>query len=779
VVSALLLHPLPYKDAERLVILWNRSPGLEIAFDWFSTAQFFDIKNGPAGFEDVALAIGANQSLTGDGEPERIGVIRVSSNLLPLFGARARAGRLFTAEDDVPGRAGTAVLGYATWRRRYGADPGVLGRTLVLNGNPYQVIGVLPEDFSLPRDVLPTLGVAEEGEIFLPLPLAQSAATDRNHEDYNVVARLKPGVSLKQAQAGLDALTARLRREHPDVYPANGGLTFSAVPLLEQAVGNVRRTLLVLFGAVACVLLIACANVANLLLARALAREKELALRRALGAGAWRVARQLLTESLSLALLGGLVAVLLAFGAVRFLQSVQPQDVPRLRDVAVNREVLSFTLALCTASGILFGLAPLASGRRRDVFGALKDGARAPAGTPWGRGNRLRRLLVVWELAASLVLVVGAGLLVKSYARLQGVAPGFDGEGVLTFELSLTSGRYQDAAAVRNAYRELWERLDDLPGVTASGGVTSLPLSGYFAWGPITVEGRTPLPGESFLNADQRVVGGRYFEAMGIPLRRGRFFAPDDTPDQPRVVVVDERMAHELWPNQDPIGKRVRLGDAKVAAPWRTVVGVVGRVKQYGLDSDGRMALYLPQTQSGSRALYVAVKSTREPASLAAAIRQQVRALDPDLPVYRVRPMHAWLFQSLARQRFAMTLLTAFAGLALALAALGTYGVMAYLVAQGTREIGIRIALGATPRTVTALVLRGGLALGAAGVSLGLLLALALTRFVGSLLFGVAGTDPLTFLAGAVLLGASALLASYLPARRAARVDPMLSLRAD
>jgi predicted permease len=781
VASALLLNPLPYQDAERLVILWNRSPGLDIAEDWFSTAQYFDIKDSHTGFEQLAIAIGANYNLTGDGEPERIGVIRVSSNLLPMLGARPAVGQLFAPEDDAPGRTGKALLGHGTWARRYGKDPAVVGRSLTLNGEPYQVVGVLAESFSLPREVLPTLGVAEDGEIFLPLPLAADARTIRTREDYNLIGKLKPGVAVERAQAEMDGISARLRREFPDVYPPNGGLTFSIVPLLEQVVGNVRLPLLVLTGSVALVLLIACANVANLLLSRALAREKEIAIRAAVGASRGRIVRQLLTESVLLALVGGALAVAVALAAVAGIQALRPDDVPRLSAIDVDARVLLFTLLVCATSGLLFGMFPALYARRVDVLGALTATGRGASagGSVFGRGNGLRRALAAGELALAVLLLIGAGLLVRSFARLQDVAPGFRADGVTTFQLTLSGRRYGDAAAVLNTYKDLWQRLGRLPGVSAAGGVTSLPLSGYFAWGPITVEGRTPPPGEKFINADMRAVGGRYFEAMGIPLLRGRLFEERDTPDKERVILVDEFMAAQLWPGQDPVGQRVRLGDSRSDAPWRTVVGVVGRVKQYGLDSDPRIALYFPQTQSGSRALYVAVKSVGHSEALAAAIRKEIRELDADLPVYRLRPMRQWVEQSLARQRFAMLLLSLFALLALTLATIGVYGVMSYLVGQGTREIGIRMALGATEGKVLALVLRQGLAVALVGAAVGLLAAFALGRVIQSLLFEVRADDPLTFVVVALTLAAVTLFAIYLPARRAARTDPMASLRAE
>jgi predicted permease len=775
VTSALLLRPLPYKDADRLVILWNRSPGLNIAEDWFSTAQYYDIKNSHGGFEQIAIAIGGNYNLTGRGDPERIGVIRASANLLPMLGARPAAGRLFASEEDAPGAECAAVLGHGTWARRYGLDPRAVGTSITLNGQPCRIVGVLPERFSLPREVLPTLGVAEDGDVFLTLPLAPAAAGRRDHEDYNVIGTLKPGVTVAGAQAEMDLITARLRRDYPQDYPPNGGLTFSIVPLLEQVVGNVRATLALLLASVGIVLLIACSNVANLLLSRALARDREMAVRAAMGASRFRIVRQLLTESVLLALLGGVLGIALAFASVRGIQLLQPPGIPRLHDIAVNGQVLVFTLVLCVASGVLFGLAPAMGVGRLNLYGTLKDTGRGSVGT--SRGNRLRRGLVAAELALSVVVLVGAGLLVRSFGQLQRVAPGFDPHGVLTLELTMTGAKYGDAGAVRRTYQTLWERLDRLPGITASGGVTALPLSGYFSWGGITVEGRAPAPGEQFINADQRVVSGRYFEAMSIPLVRGRLFNDQDLPDHPRVVIVDEYMAAELWPNADPIGKRIRLGDARSTGPWQTVVGVVGRVKQYGLDTGGRIAFYLPHTQSPSRAMYVVVRDAGDPSAVAAAVSKEIHAIDADLPLYRVRPMTAWVDQSLARQRFSMLLLSMFAAVALVLATIGVYGVMAYLVSQTTREIGIRIALGATQQAVVGMILRQGLAVTLAGTAVGMAAALAATRFMQRLLFGVRGADPMTFATVFAGLTAIALAACYLPARRAARIDATISLR--
>jgi predicted permease len=779
VANALLLRPLPYNDASRLVILWNRSPGLDILQDWFSTAQYLDIKNGHHGFEEIAIASGSNDTLTGEGEPERVGTVRVSSNLLPMLGAKAVAGRLFLLDEDAPDRPATAVLSYGRWARRYGRDPRMLGKSITINGKTYEVVGILPKSFSLPHEVLPTLYGPDQPDVFLPFPLGPQAAGVRTHEDYNILGKLKPGVSLPQAQAEMDTLTARLRRDYPESYPPNGGLTFGIVPLLEQVVGDVRSALLVLLSAVGFVLLIACANVANLLLSRAVVRQQEIAVRAALGASRGRIIRQLLTESVLLSLTGGVLGVILCLASMNLIPALGTKSIPRLADIGIDGRVLLFTLLLSIFSGILFGLAPALRVSRIDLNTTLKDANRGSSGASavWGRGNNMRRLLVVSELALSVVLLIAAGLLIRSFAQLQNVAPGFNPRNVLTFELALNGHRYDDKQTIENTYRQLWTALEQIPDAVAAGGITALPLSQAFAWTPITVEGRTPLPGERFLNADARVVGGRYFQAMEIPLRSGRFFNAEDIGGKTPVVMIDEFMAEQLWPGQDAVGKRIHMVESE--EPWLTVVGVVGRVKHESLDSDPRIAFYLAQTQYPTRALTLVVRSHGEPSALSPAIKQELRGIDPDLSMYSVRTMDERVAESLAQRRFSMLLLGLFAGAALALATIGIYGVMAFLVNQGTREIGIRMALGATRHEILKLVVLKGMTLAVSGVVIGLAAALVLTRLMRSLLFGITAADPATFGAIALLLTLVALLATYFPARRAARIEPILCLRSE
>jgi predicted permease len=580
----------------------------------------------------------------------------------------------------------------------------------------------------------------------------------------------------------MDTITARLRQDHPEFYPPNGGLTFGIVPLMEQVVGDVRRTLYLLLAAVGCVLLIACANVANLQLSRTVARQKEIAVRSALGASRLRITRQLLTESLLLALGGGALGLLLAYVSVHWIRVLGPQSVPRVSDLGIDGTALLFTFTVSVLSAVLFGMAPAGRAAGIDVQHTLQDTSRTSAGVGavWGRGHSLRHLLVVAELALCTMLLIGSGLLVRSFLRASEVPPGFNPRHVLTMELTMSGAKYKDKQAIWAAYHEMWQRLEGLPGVTAAGAVTSLPLSQMFAWGPITVEGRVPPPGEKFINADTRMVSGHYFQTMEIPLRDGRFFNDHDVPGNPQVAIVDDYMAQQLWPGKDAVGKRFHIGGIDdTSAPWITIVGVVGRVKQYTLDSDSRIAFYLPHTQFPTRAMNVVVRSSGDPAALTGAVKQQLRELDTDLPLYNVVPMEQRVHLSLARRRFATLLLAAFAGISLVLAAIGIYGVLAYLVSQGTREIGIRMALGATRSAIVGLVLRNGIVLALTGVATGVAAALLLTRLMQSLLFGVTAGDPLTFCAVPLLLLFIALLAVSVPARRAAHVDPAECLRYD
>jgi predicted permease len=772
VVNGLLLRPLPYRGASRLAIIWTHSPGANVVQDWPSPGQYSAIKAQTDVFEDVALAQGGSVNVTGQAVPERLDAVRTSSNLLSLLGVQPILGRAFLPEDDVPGKTQTAIISYGLWQKRFGGDRDVTDRTLTLNGKSYNIVGVLPADFSLGSEVMPTVGAITEPDLLLSLPLSAERLNSQGDENYDLLARLKPGATLAQAQSELNVVAGRLARNYPENYPPSRRFSFSIKPLLEQAVGDVRPALLVLFCAVGCVLLIACANVANLLLARAAIREKEIAIRTAIGAGRLRIVRQLLTESVLLSFAGGALGLLVAAWGLSALRALNPGDIPRLQNIGMDARVLSFTFAVALLTGVLFGLAPALRAAQVDLSGTLKEGGRSLVSSTH---QRLRSVLVVAEVALSLVLLVGAGLLIRSFIRVGQVEPGFAARGVLSMRSSVAGTGY---AGERSAlfYQQLLERVRNLPGVEQAGEVSVLPLGGGISWGGITIEGYQPAAGQSSIQADIRIASDGYFETMKIPLIKGRFFDEHDTKDSEKVIVIDENMARTYWPGADPIGKRLKPGSASGTGPWFTVVGVVGNVKQYALDTDSRVAFYVPQSQEPESTMYL-VARTSDPTGTAAAVMKEVHALDPNVPVYEVKTMEQLLSDSLARRRFAMVALGLFALVAMILAAVGIYGVISYSVTQRTREIGIRMALGASRGDVLRMIVRQGMLLAAVGLGLGLAGALGVTRLMESLLFGVGATDPLTFIGIAVLLGGVALVACYIPARRATKVDPMAALR--
>jgi predicted permease len=770
VVNGLLLRPLPYLDSERLAIIWTHSPGANVDQDWPSPGQFSAIKSQSSAFEDIAIARGQTVNLTGQATPERIGVVLTSSNMFSLLGAQPALGRVFLPEEDAPGKPLTAILSYGLWQRLFGGDPNVIDRAVTLNGRSYVIVGVMPADFSLSYEVMPTVGAIAQAEMLLPLPMNAEQLNRQGDENYNLLARLKPGVTIKQAQAELDLAVSHLEQQYPDSYPADRRFSFSIRPLLEQVVGDVRPALLVLLGAVGCVLLIACANVANLLLARAAAREKEIAVRTAMGAGRSRIVRQLLTESVLLSAVGGGLGLLIAIWGLDGLRRLNPGNIPRLENIGMDGRVLTFTFAVAVLTGILFGLAPALRSSQVNLNETLKESGRSMVG---GGNHRMRNLLVIAEIALSLVLLIGAGLLIRSFLSVQRVEPGFVAQNVLSLRMSVAGTAYAEESRRLSFYQQLLSRVRQMPGVESAGSTSVLPLSGSISWGSITIEGYTPASGQSSIQADGRTVGVGYFETMKIPLVSGRFFTEQDTKDSMKVAIIDEKMARQYWSDTDPIGKRFKWG----GPDWLVVVGVVGGVKQYALDTDSRVAFYMPHQQNLSGTMYVVVRTTADPMSLAAAVTKEARAMDPNVPVYDVKTMEQLLSESLVRRRFAMLALGLFAVVAMILAAVGIYGVMSYSVAQRTREIGIRVALGAQTRDVVMLVVGQGMLLTVTGVGIGLTGAFILTRVMASLLFGVSATDPLTFAAIALLLAGVALLACYFPARRAMKVDPMVALR--
>ena len=779
VVNALLIKPLPYPDPSRLAVLWLRSPGINIPQDWPSPGQYIDVKNENHSFEEMSISQGRSGTLLASDQAERVEALLTSSTLLHMLGAQPLKGRLLRSDEDTPGQAPVAVLSHGFWMRAFGGDQNIVGKRITMNiglagsgdnKNQFEVVGVLRPDFLMNEEIMPTVSSIEHMDVFLPLPLGADAVTRRGDENYNLMARLKPAVAFAQAKADVAGIAARIR----DKDKRDRTFTIDVVPLVESVVGNVRRALLVVLGSVTLVLLIACANVANLLLTRATRRQKEVAVRTALGASWKRLVRQLLTESLLLSLLGGAAGLLVAKAALDVVRAINPGNIPRLNDISLDGTVLSFTFVVSVMTGVLFGLAPALRAARVDLTNSLKAGGRNTQGDG-GFGNsrrKLRSLLVVAEVAISLMLLVGAGLLVRSFVRLQNVSPGFEPAGVISMRLGSTQQRFQNRLESVAYYRDLSDKLAALPGVVTRGAVSSLPFTSSVGWGGINVEGWTPQPGEE-LQVDQRGATRDYFRTMKIPLVAGRFFEDADMEQgvEP-VCIIDQKFARRFWPNGDALDKHLWNGNTPNTPKFR-IIGVVGTVKQYGLDVDGRIVMYRPSPWGQ----YHVVRTSSDPVAVSAAYTRKIHELDPSMTVFDVQTMTDRMSGSMARQRFSTLMLGAFSLFAMILAVVGVYGVMSYLVTQGAHDIGVRMALGAERSRILLLVMRHGGELAGAGIVLGLLGALALTRVMASLLFGISATDVLTFSAVPIALIVAAMLASYLPALRATRVDPVVALR--
>ena len=770
VVNALLLRPLPYPHPDRLAAIWLHSPGIGILRDWPSPGQYVDIQSQNHSFDQMAIAQSRTWILTGREQPERVDVLRTQSTLLTMFGAKPLLGRTLLPDEDKPGRPAVAILSYGAWQRLFNADPSIVGKSITLNGKASTVVGVLERSFMVNTEVMPSEGPMDKVDMFLPLPLGPDAAQERGDENYNIVARLKPGVTVEQAQADINVIANGIRIK--DKRDASYGM--DVIGLQKQVVGDVRRALLVLLGSVALVLLIACANVANLLLARAAGREKEVAIRTALGAGWQRIARQLLTESVLLGLLGGAAGLVVARLSLWVVRTMKPGNIPRLDEIGIDGTVMAFTFGIALATGILFGLAPVWRAVKLDPNSSLKAGGRSGQGDSglYLKRHRLRGLLVVSELALSLVLLIGAGLLIRSFIRLQSVPPGFTTDNVMSLQVVVSDPKYRDDKITANFYREVETRITHLPGVVDEGAVSALPLTGMVGWGGIKVEGYNPPPGQE-LQVDQRDASTNYFRTMQIPLISGRFFSDQDNPDSARVAIIDQKFAQRFWPHGDAVGKHLWHDPKKPI----TIVGVAGVVKQYGLDTDGKIAVYFPSQQDFGRGTYLVARSATQNPGLANAMTSEIHAVDPTAVVYGVRSMQDRLYESLARQRFASTMLGAFAVFALLLAAVGLYGVMSFLVTQSTHDIGILVALGARRENILRLVVKQGMQLTLIGIFAGLMGAAALTRVVAALLFNVSATDAVTFLTVPAVLAIAAFCAMVIPAWRASNVDPIVALR--
>jgi putative ABC transport system permease protein len=763
VVNAVLLKPLPFErpyELARVAQTWKGRPSV------YSPQNFLDVQSQSHAFEFLAAIDAGAVTLTGAGTPARVEGAEVSAAFFDVLRVRPPHGRAFGPEENEPGRTKVAVLGHRLWQERFGGDPGVVGRPVHLNRVPHVVVGVAPAGFSFP----------EGAEVWTPLEYdSRFRAESRGAWYLTVIGRLKPGVTVERAREEVSTIAARLAQAYPD---ANEGVGGTVLSLHEATVGDSRTALLVLLGAVGLVLLVACVNVANLLLARVAARETELAVRTALGAGRGRLVRQLLTESVLLALLGGLAGMALASFLVDALLALQPQGLPRLAEVRLDRPVLGFTAALSLLTGVLFGIAPAFQMARRATAQALREGSR---GILAGGRGRLRSGLVVGQLALAMVLLAGAGLLIHSFSRLRQVDPGFRSSNALSFRIALPESAYADDARLVAFQDELRERLAALPGARAVGAVSSLPLTGARFSISFTVEGRPPLPPAQQPSLEVRIATAGYFEAMGIPLMRGRLFGRGDDGESPQVVVLSESAVRRFFPEEDPLGQRIELGmgSRRGRGVGGEVVGVVGDVKERGLAEEELPEVYLPYAQYPVQSMDVLLRSNLDPRALAPAAERVVHALDAELPLSRVATLDEVVARSISQPRFHMLLLGAFAGSALFLAALGIFGVMSHAVAQRSREIGIRLALGARPGDVLRMLRGEALGLTALGIGAGLAATAALSRAIAGLLFDLSPTDPATLAGVAGLLAVSAGLAAQLAARKATRVDPLTALRSE
>ena len=785
VVNAVLLRSLPYPDSDHLVMLWETNPRFQIGIDTLpvTAGDFVDWKEQNDVFEHIS-AFGARRfNLTGMGEPEQIGGVSVSANFFRLMGVEPissppsggrYAGRAFRDEDAQPGAGHVVVISYALWQRRFAGQLDVIGKTLTLDGESYTVIGVAPEGFQFPRaKELPYfVGVATQTDLWKPMTLSDDFINKKRIDhQLCVIARLKPGVTTERAQAVMTAIAARLEQSLPD---SNQGVGVRVVPLAEQVTGNVRPALLVLMSAVALVLLIACANIANLMLARSLARHKEFAIRTALGASRGRVVRQLLTEALLLSLTSALLGTLLSLWGVKAMLSLFGENLPRVHEISVDVRVLGFTVAIALLTSVLFGLTPALQASKLNLNESLKEGARGVSGG--ARHNQVRSALVISEVALSLVLLVGAGLAIKSLAGLLNVDPGFKADNTITMRIALLGSKYPTDRQIA-FFQEVNRRVEALAGVQSIGLISSAPLSGGVYAGGFSIEDKTT--SDENLAADRRMISPDYFNAMGIPLIKGRSFTDRDQPTSTGVALVSESWARRFLPDEDPIGKRIKLGGRDSSRPWLSIVGIAGDVRDTAVESDAKPCVYLPYPQLPSSGMSVVVRAGFDPKALIPAIRDEVWAIDKDQPVTDIKTMDQYVADSVSPRRLNALLLGVFASLALVLASVGIYGVMAYSVTQRVHEIGIRMALGAQKTDVLRLVIAKGLTLTVIGMAIGSLAAVALTRAMKSILFGVSATDPLTYAAVAVLLAGLALLACWLPARRAANVDPMVALRCE
>lgn len=772
VVNGVLLRPLPYPEADRLVMLVEKSDRIQLPKMWVSVPNFEDWKDRNRSFGALGAFGTGVVGLTGAGDPERIQVSWIIGDLLDVLSARPIIGRSFSAEEEVVGGPRSVILDNGLWRRRFASDPGVLGRAVQLDGQSFTVIGVMPAGFRFPE----LSGSRVEAIVSIAPVIEEDPDMNRrtNHPGLVAIGRLRPGTALGEARAEMQQLAAQLRQENPENF--DDGVVVAS--LKDEVVGDARTALLVLLAAVFLLLLIACANVAGLQLARGAWRQRELSLRSALGASRGRLIRQLLTESMLLSLIGGILGVLVGTWGGAALLSISPGSLPRADQVQVDGRVLLFSLVVASMTGLLSGLVPALLVSRTDLGDALKEGSgRSSVGL---QRQLFRRLLVISELALAVVLLAGAGLMIRSFQRVRNVQPGFDSKNVVMMELTLPAARYARAEEQSAFFSLILERIGGLPGVSAAGLVTDPPLSGSGRQSGLRVQGLAPPSGELPPLTDIEVVSPGYFHALGVSLTHGRPFAEEDGAGAPRVAIVDEALARRFWRGESPIGKRVAFDNGeKGEALWREVVGVVRSVKHYGLDATGRMLVYVPSLQEPEPTMTLVVRGQVAPADLVPAIRREIQSLDSGLPLGDARVLQQLLADSTAPRRLQALLLSVFAATALLLASLGTYGVVAYAAARRTHEIGIRMALGARRGQVLGMIVRQGAVLTLIGAAVGLIAALLLTRTLRSQLYEVSPADPITFATITAVITIVTLLASYLPARRATNVDPLVALRSE
>lgn len=770
VVNAVLLRPLPFADPDQLVMVWEDASFAGFSRNSPAAANYLDVKNQNKVFQDVAAMDRRTFNLTGDGEPEKLEAHGVTANFFPMLGVQPALGRWFSNEEDQPGANRVVMVNHSLWQQRYGGAEGIVGRQLLLNGEKYTVVGVMPHGFQF---------LNSKVGVWVPIAFTQEGLASRGRHYLNVVARTKPGVTFEQANADVRTIFQRIAHNYPEQA---GRLAGFAMPLRDELAGDMRRPLLVLVVAVGFVLLIGCANIANLLLSWAASRRREMAVRSALGASRVRLIRQLLIESLLLAICGSAVGLLLATWSFVFLRRLIPDGLALSTTLSLDPRVLVFTLLVTLFTVVIFGLVPAFQASQIDLNEALKQGG-GRSGLNAG-GNRLRSAMVVAEVALAFVLMVGAGLLIQTFMKLSSQYSALRPESVLTLRTVLSRGKYPEHPQRASFYKQVLDRVQTLPGVVSAGYTTTVPLAIKGGTNGFAIEGRTIeqlTAGGLAYDANHRQVSADYLKTIGIPLQLGRPFSANDNEQSMPVAIVNETMASQYWPGENPLRKRFKLGDpADNEVPWITIVGVAGDVRQMGVDEPVKPEMYFPYQQGEASAFYspqdLAIRTSVEPSSLAAAARNVIHQVDPDQPISNVRTMEEILGEETAARQLGMTLLTIFAGLALLLATLGIYGVLAYFVVLHTQEIGVRMALGAQRTSILKLVLKKGLTLTLLGVAIGLGIAFAMTRLMSSLLFGISTTDPMTYAGITVLLLAVAFIACYLPARRATKVDPMVAL---